>query len=138
MRLIIAEKPSQAQKLAAPYPSKKRKDEIEISSCARFPEGAIVVWAVGHLCELQEPSHYKPEWKSWKYESLPIVPDRFDYRISKGKSKPFQTIKKWLHDRSITDIIIASDAEREGEAIVRLILRLAGNKNRCPAFGSRV
>lgn len=128
MRLIIAEKPSQAQKLAAPYPSKKKKDEIEIASCARFPEGAIVVWAVGHLCELQEPSHYKPEWKSWKYESLPIVPDRFDYRISKGKSKPFQTIKKWLHDRSITDVIIASDAEREGEAIVRLILRLAGNQ----------
>ncbi|TCI39684.1 DNA topoisomerase III [Exiguobacterium sp. SH4S7] len=128
MRLIIAEKPSQAQKLAAPYPSKKRKDEIEIAACPRFPEGAIVVWAVGHLCELQEPSHYRPEWKSWKYESLPIVPDRFDYRISKGKSKPFQTIKKWLHDRSITDVIIASDAEREGEAIVRLILRLAGNK----------
>ena len=128
MRLIIAEKPSQAQKLAAPYPSKKRKDEIEISPCSRFPEGAIVVWAVGHLCELQEPSHYRPEWKSWKYEALPIVPDRFDYRISKGKSKPFYAIKKWLHDRSITDVIIASDAEREGEAIVRLILRLAGNK----------
>lgn len=128
MRLIIAEKPSQAQKLAAPYPSKKRKEEIEISPCARFPEGAIVVWAVGHLCELQEPAYYRPEWKSWKYEALPIVPDRFDYRISKGKSKPFQTIKRWLHDKSITDIIIASDAEREGEAIVRLILRLAGNK----------
>lgn len=128
MRLIIAEKPSQAQKLAAPYPSKKRKDEIEISPCSRFPEGAIVVWAVGHLCELQEPSHYRPEWKSWKYEALPIVPERFDYRISKGKSKPFYAIKKWLHDRSITDVIIASDAEREGEAIVRLILRLAGNK----------
>lgn len=128
MRLIIAEKPSQAQKLAAPYPSKKKKDEIEISPCTRFPDGAIVVWAVGHLCELQEPSHYRPEWKSWKYDSLPIVPERFDYRISKGKSKPFQTIKKWLHDRAITDVIIASDAEREGEAIVRLILRLAGNK----------
>ncbi|MGH1442137.1 MAG: DNA topoisomerase III [Exiguobacterium profundum] len=128
MRLIIAEKPSQAQKLAAPYPSKKRKEEIEISPCPRFPEGAIVVWAVGHLCELQEPSHYRPEWKSWKYEALPIVPERFDYRISKGKSKPFYAIKKWLHDRSITDVIIASDAEREGEAIVRLILRLAGNK----------
>ncbi|MGA9468000.1 MAG: DNA topoisomerase III [Exiguobacterium marinum] len=128
MRLIIAEKPSQAQKLAAPYPSKKRKEEIEISPCSRFPEGAIVVWAVGHLCELQEPSHYRPEWKSWKYDALPIVPERFDYRISKGKSKPFYAIKKWLHDRSITDVIIASDAEREGEAIVRLILRLAGNK----------
>ncbi|WP_215145147.1 DNA topoisomerase III [Exiguobacterium qingdaonense] len=128
MRLIIAEKPSQAQKLAAPYPSKKRKEEIEISPCPRFPEGAIVVWAVGHLCELQEPSHYRPEWKSWKYDALPIVPERFDYRISKGKSKPFYAIKKWLHDRSITDVIIASDAEREGEAIVRLILRLAGNK----------
>ncbi|WP_214883207.1 MULTISPECIES: DNA topoisomerase III [unclassified Exiguobacterium] len=128
MRLIIAEKPSQAQKLAAPYPSKKRKEEIEISPCPRFPEGAIVVWAVGHLCELQEPSHYRPEWRSWKYDALPIVPERFDYRISKGKSKPFYAIKKWLHDRSITDVIIASDAEREGEAIVRLILRLAGNK----------
>ena len=128
MRLIIAEKPSQAQKLAAPYPSKKKKDEIEIAPCPRFPSGAIVVWAVGHLCELQEPSHYRPEWKSWKYEALPIVPDRFDYRISKGKSKPFYAIKKWLHDQQISDVIIASDAEREGEAIVRLILRLAGNK----------
>lgn len=128
MRLIIAEKPSQAQKLAAPYPHKKGKEEIEIKPCSRFPVGAVVVWAVGHLCELEEPAHYRTEWRNWTYESLPIVPERFEYRIAKGKTKAFRVIKKWVHDNRITDIIIASDAEREGEAIVRLILHMANSR----------
>ncbi|MCY1691831.1 hypothetical protein OVA29_15100 [Exiguobacterium sp. SL14] len=54
MQLIIAEKPKQAEKLAAPYPSVKRDGYIEIKPCDRFPQGAKLAYAVGHLCELQE------------------------------------------------------------------------------------
>lgn len=127
MQLIIAEKPKQAEKLAAPYPSVKRDGYIEIKPCDRFPQGAKLAYAVGHLCELQEPAHYDAKWKRWNYDHLPIIPERFDYRLAKGKSKPYQVIKKLLNERTTTSIIIASDAEREGEAIVRLILRLANN-----------
>ncbi|MGX8238785.1 DNA topoisomerase III [Exiguobacterium sp. RIT452] len=127
MQLIIAEKPKQAEKLAAPYPSVKRDGYIEIKPCDRFPAGAKLAYAVGHLCELQEPAHYDAKWKRWNYDHLPIIPERFDYRLSRGKSKAFQVIKKLLNERTTTSIIIASDAEREGEAIVRLILRLANN-----------
>lgn len=127
MQLIIAEKPKQAEKLAAPYPSVKRDGYIEIKPCERFPSGAKLAYAVGHLCELQEPAHYDAKWKRWNYDHLPIIPERFDYRLAKGKSKAFQVIKKLLNERTTTSIIIASDAEREGEAIVRLILRLANN-----------
>lgn len=125
MQLIIAEKPKQAEKLAAPYPSAKREGYIEIKPCERFPKGARLAWAIGHLCELQEPAHYDAKWKRWNYEQLPIIPERFDYKLARGKSAAYQVIKKLIHDRDTSSIIIASDAEREGEAIVRLILRLA-------------
>ncbi len=83
--LIIAEKPDQGAKLAAPFPSKKQTGSIEIGACSQFPDGAIVTWAVGHLCELQPPEYYHSHWKAWKLETLPILPERFEHKVSRGK-----------------------------------------------------
>jgi DNA topoisomerase-3 len=124
MKVIIAEKPDQGVKLAAPFPTIKRNGYIEIKKTDLFPNGALVTWAIGHLCELVPPEKYDPKWKAWKLDSLPIVPERFLHQVSKGKSKQFQVIKKIVNQSNITEIIMAGDAGREGELIVRLILNL--------------
>lgn len=128
MKLIIAEKPDQGAKLAAPFQSKKQKKHITISPCITFPQGAVVVWAVGHLCELVPPEAYQPEWKKWHLNTLPMIPDAFQFKISRGKTDAYQTIKRFIHDQSVTEIVHAGDAEREGEAIIRLILDHAKNR----------
>ncbi|WP_243290885.1 DNA topoisomerase III [Bacillus sp. FJAT-47783] len=122
--LIIAEKPDQGAKLAAPFPHRKKQGYIEINECSHFPNGAIMTWAIGHLCELVPPEEYDSKWKRWKLETLPILPTTFQHRVSKGKWKQFQIIREFVQKREINEIIIASDAGREGEAIVRLILQL--------------
>ncbi|WP_280771003.1 DNA topoisomerase III [Salipaludibacillus daqingensis] len=127
MKLIIAEKPDQGAKLASPFPFQKRKDHIMISACEEFPQGAAVTWAVGHLCELLPPEEYDAKWKKWRIEELPIVPVNFKYRVIKSKWKAFQVIKNFIHHRDVDEIIIAGDAEREGEAIVRLVLEQSKN-----------
>ncbi|MCE7791927.1 DNA topoisomerase III [Salipaludibacillus sp. CUR1] len=128
MKLIIAEKPDQAAKLAAPFPSSRKKEYIAIKSCPLFPEGAAVTWAVGHLCELVPPEEYTQKWKKWQLETLPIVPPEFKYRVSKTKWKAFKVIKEFVHRPETSEVIIAGDAGREGEAIVRLVLQQAHNK----------
>ncbi|MDT8859636.1 DNA topoisomerase III [Alkalihalobacillus sp. MEB130] len=122
MKVIIAEKPDQGAKLAAPYHSVKKSGYIEIKKTAQFPKGAYVTWAIGHLCELVPPESYDAKWKSWKLETLPILPEQFKHQVSKGKGKQFQIIKKLVSDSNVTEIIMAGDAGREGELIVRLIL----------------
>ncbi|MED1601032.1 DNA topoisomerase III [Alkalihalophilus marmarensis] len=122
MKLIIAEKPDQGAKLAAPFPMVKKQGYIEIKSCEMFPKGAFVTWAVGHLCELESPEKYDSKWKSWKLDTLPILPPTFKYKVSKGKYKQFQVVKKLIENRKVREIIMAGDAGREGELIVRLII----------------
>lgn len=58
MRVILAEKPDQARKLAAPFPQKKENGFLSISPCKEFSSGANVTWAIGHLVELKEPDDY--------------------------------------------------------------------------------
>lgn len=128
MKLIIAEKPDQGAKLAAPFQNIKQKDHIRIESCPTFPEGAVIVWAVGHLCELVPPETYTTEWKKWDLATLPMIPKSFQFRITKGKNQVYQTIKRFIHHESVTEIVHAGDAEREGESIIRLILEQAGNR----------
>ncbi|ARK31483.1 DNA topoisomerase III [Halalkalibacter krulwichiae] len=122
MKVIIAEKPDQAVKLAAPFSSIKKTGYIEIKATSLFPQGAYITWAVGHLCELIPPEMYDQKWKTWKLETLPIIPTKFDFKVSKGKEKQFNVIKKLVNDRNVSEIIMAGDAGREGELIVRLIL----------------
>ncbi|TVP84332.1 MAG: type IA DNA topoisomerase [Alkalicoccus sp.] len=121
MQLIIAEKPDQAKKLAAPFPFKKEKDHITIEPCAAFPRGAVMTWALGHLLEPVPPESYNKEWKRWKLDCLPMIPEKFEYRVKRRRE--FSVIQRFAKQEKIKSIVHAGDAEREGEAIIRLILK---------------
>ncbi|CAG9622026.1 DNA topoisomerase III [Sutcliffiella rhizosphaerae] len=122
MKLIIAEKPDQGLKLAAPFSYKKKDGYVEIPPQEMFPKGAMLTWAVGHLCELLSPEEYNTSWKRWTLQTLPIIPEKFQHKVSKSKWKQFQVVKKLIHHPEVTEVIMAGDAEREGEAIIRIIL----------------
>lgn len=127
MKLIIAEKPDQGLKLASPFPFKKKTGYVEISPCEHFPQGALLTWAVGHLCELVPPEEYDMKWKKWSLTTLPILPDRFIHKVTKSKWKQYNIVKELVHNQKVKEIIIAGDAEREGEAIIRVILTQCKN-----------
>ncbi|KEZ47131.1 type IA DNA topoisomerase [Metabacillus indicus] len=122
--VILAEKPDQGRKLAAPFPSVKKEGYLEIKPCQVFPDGAKITWAIGHLVELKNPDEYKDEWKKWRFETLPIIPDHFSYKVSKGKAKQFKIVKELLKEAD--EIIIGTDPAREGENIARLLIMMAG------------
>ncbi|WP_019120637.1 DNA topoisomerase III [Brevibacillus massiliensis] len=128
MKVIIAEKPDQAAKLASPFTHKKRQGYIEIQPHPLFPKGALVTWAVGHVCELVPPEKYNPAWKKWSIQTLPIIPEQFRYQVMRSKSKQFSVIKQLLTRSDVTEIIHAGDAGREGELIIRTIVNLCGVK----------
>ncbi|WP_338470022.1 DNA topoisomerase III [Niallia sp. XMNu-256] len=125
MRLIIAEKPDQGITLASIFKTKKSQGYLEILPNDLFPEGGYVTWAVGHVCQLVAPETYKPAWKKWSLDSLPIIPEHFQYEISRDKAKQFAVINKLISNPQVTEIIHAGDAGREGELIVRNVIRLS-------------
>ncbi|WP_066399364.1 DNA topoisomerase III [Cytobacillus eiseniae] len=124
MKLIIAEKPDQGVTLASIFKMKKHQGYIEIFPNEVFPKGAYVTWAVGHLCQLSAPEKYDSQWKKWSLSTLPIIPSQFEYEVTRDKAKQFNVIKKLLANPSLTEVIHAGDAGREGELIIRNILRL--------------
>ncbi len=124
---IIAEKPDQGTRLAAPYPTEKKQGYLYIKPNPDFPDGAYMTWAVGHLCELVSPETYESSWKKWSLQTLPMIPNQFQYQVTKGKWKQFNVIKELVNKKDVGSIIHAGDAGREGELIVRTIL----NQARC-------
>jgi len=120
MRLVIAEKPSVAQSIAAVLGVTSRKDG--------YLEGPddIVSWCIGHLVELSPADQYDERYGKWRFEDLPILPDPWKYQVSKEKSKQFKTLKSLMADPKITEIVCATDAGREGELIFRLVYQHAG------------
>ncbi|WP_347550175.1 DNA topoisomerase III [Pseudalkalibacillus hwajinpoensis] len=125
---IIAEKPDQGSRLAAPYPTEKKQGYLYIKPNPDFPDGAYMTWAVGHLCELVPPETYELSWKKWSLKTLPMIPQQFQYQVTKGKWKQFKVIKELVNKKEVRSIIHAGDAGREGELIVRTILNQAGCK----------
>ena len=119
MRLIIAEKPSVGRELAGIVGAKERKDGY-ISG-----NGHIVTWAVGHLTELAAPEDYNESFKSWKLETLPVIPDKFKTVVSKKTSQQYKIVKDLMNSKDVTEIICATDAGREGELIFRRIYEKA-------------
>ncbi|USK53431.1 DNA topoisomerase III [Cytobacillus solani] len=124
MKLIIAEKPDQGLTLASIFKIKKHQGFVEIFPNDVFPEGAYVTWAVGHLCQLVAPESYNSQWKKWSLNTLPIIPSQFEYEVTKDKTKQYAVIKKLINNPSLTEVIHAGDAGREGELIIRNILRM--------------
>jgi DNA topoisomerase III len=128
MKVIIAEKPDQGATLASIFKHKKQSGFIEIFPNEIFTKGAYVTWAIGHLCQLVSPEKYEPGWKKWSLDTMPIIPEHFQYEVTKDKAKQFSIIKKLVSNPEVTEIIHAGDAGREGELIIRNILRLTNCK----------
>lgn len=128
MKLIIAEKPDQGSTLASIFKNKKQNGFIEVFPNETFPNGAYVTWAIGHLCQLVNPETYEPGWKKWSLDNLPMIPNQFQYEVTKDKVKQFSVIQKLVNNPAVTEIIHAGDAGREGELIIRNILRITGCK----------
>ncbi|MEG0379778.1 MAG: DNA topoisomerase, partial [Eubacterium sp.] len=114
--LVLAEKPSVG------------KDIARVLHCKNggngYLEGSqyVVTWALGHLVTLADPEAYGDHYKTWNMESLPMLPDPMKLVVIKSSGKQFSVVKKLLDRKDISDIIIATDAGREGELVARWIL----------------
>ncbi|MBQ3573539.1 MAG: DNA topoisomerase III, partial [Clostridia bacterium] len=122
MKLVIAEKPSVAQSIAAALGVKNKNDGYMEGG------GYLISWCVGHLVQLAEAAAYGEQYKKWSYDSLPILPQEWQYTVSADKGKQFKTLKELMHRADVTEVINACDAGREGELIFRFVYEVAGCK----------
>ena len=120
--LIIAEKPSVARDIARVLHCTKNHDGVIEG------ENYVITWGLGHLVTLADPEDYDPKYKEWKMEDLPMMPDQFRLEVIKQTGKQYRVVKAQIHRTEVGEIIIATDAGREGELVARLILEKAGNK----------
>ncbi len=119
-RLVIAEKPSVAVSIAAALGVKEKKDGYIEGG------GYLISWCVGHLVELAEAAAYGEQYKKWSYESLPILPEEWQYTVAADKEKQFKTLKELMHRADVSEVVNACDAGREGELIFRFVYEVAG------------
>ena len=108
-RLVIAEKPSVAQSIASVLGAGNRKDGYLEGG------GYLVSWCFGHLAELSDASAYNPDYAKWRYEDLPILPEKWQYSVAADKKKQFDLLKKLMEQSDVTEVVNACDAGREGE-----------------------
>ena len=120
--LIIAEKPSVAATIAAALGAKEKKDGYIAGN------GCLVSWCVGHLVQLAEAAAYGEQYKKWSYDSLPILPQEWQYAVASDKGKQFKILKDLMHRADISEVVNACDAGREGELIFRFVYDVAGCK----------
>jgi len=120
--LVLAEKPSVGRDLARVLNCNKKGNG--------FLEGDkyIVTWALGHLVTLADPEAYDERYKSWKIEDLPMLPEYLKLVVIKQTGKQYSTVKELMFRGDVSEIIIATDAGREGELVARWIIQKSGVK----------
>lgn len=117
--LVLAEKPSVG------------RDVARVLNCSKkgngFFEGDkyVVTWALGHLVTLADPEGYDEKYKAWRLEDLPMLPDQSKLVVIKQTGRQFHIIKEQLQRKDVAEIVIATDAGREGELVARWILEKA-------------
>ncbi|HIZ65566.1 MAG TPA: DNA topoisomerase 3, partial [Candidatus Blautia pullicola] len=117
--LVLAEKPSVARDIA------------RVLKCSKKLNGAlegdkyVVTWALGHLVTLADPEEYDKKYKEWKIEDLPMLPKNMELVVIRQTAKQYQAVKTQLFRKDVREIIIATDAGREGELVARWILEKA-------------
>ena len=118
--LVLAEKPSVARDIA------------RVLNCHKNLPGAIegsqyvVTWALGHLVTLADPEEYDQKFKEWNLSYLPMIPKQWNLIVIKQTSKQYHNVKTQLFRKDISEVIIATDAGREGELVARWILDKSG------------
>ncbi|MGG7144590.1 DNA topoisomerase III [Clostridium nigeriense] len=120
--LVLAEKPSVGRDIAKVLKSNVNK--------GAYIEGNkyVITWALGHLVGLQDPESYDEKYKTWSMETLPMLPNNMKLTVLKKTSKQFYEVKKLLNRNDIEEIVIATDAGREGELVARWIIEKVGVK----------
>lgn len=119
MQLVIAEKPSVAKSIAEVLDAEDRQNGYFEGN------GYLVSWCVGHLIELAQPESYGEKWKKWNYESLPVNPVEWNYKIKQDTKEQYDILYDLLHDGRVNEVVCATDAGREGELIFRLVYDMA-------------
>ncbi|MEH7353907.1 DNA topoisomerase 3 [Neobacillus drentensis] len=114
--VVIAEKPSVARDIAHVLNCNKKGNG--------YLEGTkyIVTWALGHLVTLADPESYDVKYKTWNLEDLPMLPERLKLTVIKQTGKQFNAVKSQLIRNDVNEIIVATDAGREGELVARWII----------------
>lgn len=114
--IVLAEKPSVGRDIARVLNCHKKSNG--------YIEGSqyIVTWALGHLVTLATPEKYGDQYKTWRIEDLPIIPKQLKLEIIKKTSKQFHIVKSLMNRKDVSEIIIATDAGREGELVARWII----------------
>lgn len=118
MRLFLCEKPSQGKDIGRILGAKQHGN-----GCLNGP-GIVVTWCIGHLVEAAPPEAYGEQYKRWSIEQLPIVPGRWRVEIKPKTASQFKIVKQLIGQAS--ELVIATDADREGELIAREIIELCG------------
>ncbi len=118
MRLFLCEKPSQGKDIGKVLGATQRDN-----GCLKGP-GVIVTWCIGHLVEAAPPEAYDAQLKHWSIEQLPIIPEHWRLEVKPKTTTQFKVVKQLLEQA--TELIIATDADREGEMIAREIIDLCG------------
>ena len=112
---VLAEKPSVARDIARVLGADKRGTGYLQGN------GYVVTWAIGHLVSLAEPHQINPQWRQWRLETLPILPDQWPLVVYERSKDQFEIVQKILQSTRISRIVCATDAGREGELIFRYI-----------------
>ena len=122
--LVIAEKPAQGKSYADVLGATVKKDGYYEGN------GYLVTWCRGHLVELAEPEEYGEKYaeKPWKVETLPIIPTTWKLTVANDKRKQFEIVKRLMNAPEVTEIIVGTDAGREGELIARYVYHSANCK----------
>jgi len=122
MKLVICEKPSVGAVVAAALGVREKKDGYIEGN------GYVISWCIGHLVQLSEAAAYGEQYKKWSYDSLPILPQEWQYTVATDKGKQFKILKDLMHRADISEVVNACDAGREGELIFRFVYEMAGCK----------
>jgi len=126
MKIVIAEKPSAAMDILRAI---EKIENIKFKRGDGFAESKdiIITWCFGHLVGLAFPSDYKEkEWKKWDLNVLPMIPEKWEYVVSKDTRKQFNVIKKLVKKHKKAELVNACDAGREGELIFLLVVNKLG------------
>lgn len=116
MRLYVCEKPSQGRDIARVLGASQRQNGYYTGP------NLVVTWCVGHLVEASAPDTYDKQYRSWRIEHLPIIPDRWQVEVKPATATQFKIVQRLIGDAQ--EVVVATDADREGEMIARELLEL--------------
>jgi DNA topoisomerase-3 len=117
--LVLAEKPSVAREIARVMGARDKHKS--------YMEGPkyIVTWALGHLVGLAEPEDYDKKYATWNLEDLPILPERTKLKVLRETNHQYKAVQQLMKRQDVGELIVATDAAREGELLARWIMQMA-------------